>query len=279
MIDFPAIDTPAIVVTASRAEQPAETPASITAIGAGTHRAAWRTPGSGPAAADAVGLGRHQRHRRIADAGAHSRRRGQPHPAVRRRHPRQRSRRPATSRASSCSTPTWPPDRSCARTAVGAVGIGSNRRRRGGRRRSEFAYAPSAKSGRMDFTAPAGIGVQSAATDRGWTRPARERWHRRVRYAGRRRSRRLLNNVARGSAALVARAIELRRERLRDSGGNQFDGFNSLTFQRRRHARQNQVTGWRRAGLGSPAGRGLAAQPWRQPARLEQPQFPRRDVS
>ena len=69
----------------------------------------------------------------FAGRGAHPRRRGQSHPAVHRRHPRQRPRRRQRSRASSCSTPTSP---------RGSRSSAARNRRCGDRKRSA-ASSPS----------------------------------------------------------------------------------------------------------------------------------------
>ena len=73
-------------------------------------------------------VGRDQRTGGIAHPSSHPRRRGQSHPAVHRRHPRQRSRggQRAALRTAQCRPGLA--DRARARAAIGPVGIGGDRR-------------------------------------------------------------------------------------------------------------------------------------------------------
>ena len=123
------IDTDQIVITASRApEEEARTPASVTIIDQRQDRAARRAAGPCPAPADALGGDHRARPDRTVHRGPHPRRREQPHPAVHRRHPRQR---PGNRRLRPVRVAQRRPrlaDRGRARAAVGAVGLGSDRR-------------------------------------------------------------------------------------------------------------------------------------------------------
>ena len=134
MID--ALPTTEIVITAERApEEAADTPASVTVIDGQQHRAARRAAATLFVAADPFGRRGHFRSRRLADRGPHPGRGEQPHPAVHRRHPRQRSsnRKPAQVRSPELRRRVAGGNRP--RPAIGALGLGGRWRRHRDRRR------------------------------------------------------------------------------------------------------------------------------------------------
>ena len=221
----------------------------------------------------------------IADRSPHPRRRGQSHPAVHRRHPRQRPgrRQRAAVRAAQCRPRLA--DRGRARPAIGAVGIRSDRRGDRGQRRRD-----------------------GAAACRGRPKPARSAFAARQR---RRRSaadnaslsrRRSAGSARRASTAstatATATAIATCRARLRgelagraqrsssaprasrSTGRSEFDGYRSRHLRSRRHARQQPQPPRRGPAVGRASA--TARRRWQRHAvgasllGSSQPQFPRR---
>ena len=172
------IDTDQIVITASRAPRAAkrERPPASPSSTSKRDRAARRAAGPCPAAADAVGGGHHIGPAGLAHRSPHPRLGGQPHLVLHRRHQDQRSRvgRHAALRAAQRRPRLahrgrpWP--------AIGAVGLGRDRRRDRRQRRSTMrrAMARRPKAARSASRARASRGARrpraSLAGAVGWQR-------------------------------------------------------------------------------------------------------------
>ena len=179
---------------------------------------------------------------RVADRCPHPRRRSQSHLAVHRRHPRERSRRPATSPVSICSTPTssrgsrWCAGRNPRSVGIDAIGgvVAVN-----GVDERQAAIGVARRVARSAFSSRC-----SARSTPETRKPCRSR---RV-AAGYRRS-----TVSTGMATRTAIAtsrvvfagpgssclsVELGSAAFAIAGESQFDGFDPVTFLHDRHAGQ-----------------------------------------
>ena len=232
----PPFDSNQIVVTASRIPQAqAATPATVTVLDDALIEHLGEPLVPDTAAAGAIDFGQRLRASRLADRSPDPRRRGQPHPAVHRRHPRQRSRdgRPASFRPPQCRHRLA--DRSRARAAVGPVGIGRHRRGGGGERHrtgSAPAIRPRIEGGSFGFERGSGsarTGVKQGVPCGSLGVAARDR-HRQLQRP--RRQGRLSQPVGSASRDATSSRPQVTggASLFALSGRSDFDGFDPVTF-------------------------------------------------
>ncbi len=219
----------------------------------------------------------------IAHRRPHSRRRGQSHPAVRRGHSRQRSRRRQCAALRAAQRRPCQPDRGRARAAIGAVGLRSDRRRGRGRRRGAGQRRHARAWSKAAASAPGAPprGPRSATAERGVSLG--------IRRPAQRRHRQLSPATASATAIATCRArrrapIAWRPPCSSAHRGSRYaarassTAIDPLTFARADTARRDAQQAWLPGGCSPTIGERDAIYGLRlgQPARLAQPQLCRR---
>ena len=259
-------DTDQIVITASRAPEQRSAnarPASPSSTSSAIERLGEPLDPC-PAPADAVGRGRDLRARRIADRSPHPRRRGQPHPAVHRRHQDQRSRFRRHARGSRLLNADLASRIEVVRGPQSAlVGLGRDRRRDRGQRPRRCAGL-SARAPKAARSASSGPARRARSTTDRASLAGAVGWQRATgidSFGGRgdKDGYRNLSGRLRGTWQL-APDVELGASAIALTGRSRVRRLRPVHLRPYRHARQQPQPACGRAGLGRVRQRRIAVE-------------------